>query len=82
MNAPQRDLAVVAVGSLAAFALAAATDSFDRVAAWSRGWERWQVDEMFVAIVVTCILLAWYAVRRSRDEAALRRTLGAGSDTP
>jgi PAS domain S-box-containing protein len=67
------ELAVVAAAIVAAFALGAWLDLFERFARWSRSHERYNADELTIAALAAIVGLAAYSLRRireSRHEAA------------
>lgn len=62
-----RELWLIAILALVAFALLAKINAFERFHAWSLAHERWQVDELFSLSVVLLFAVAIYAWRRWRD---------------
>jgi signal transduction histidine kinase len=68
-----RDLAWVIAAAVLAMALGAAFDLSERAYRFTRGMERFQLDELPGTLFVLSIGLAWFAWRRYRDA---RRELG------
>ena len=58
------ELAAVVLLALAVYALAATFELHERMAAWLLRFERWQIDEVPLVLVVLAAGLAWYAMRR------------------
>ena len=56
------------------FVLSAALELSERVARWSGGYERWQLDELPLTLLVLALGLAWFGSRRVRE---LRAALAA-----
>jgi two-component system sensor histidine kinase UhpB len=67
----RRDLAGVAIGTVAAFAGASAWQLQERLVNWTRSWEAWQLDELPLALLALCAGLAWFAARRHLESARL-----------
>lgn len=79
-----RDLACVVALTLLTFALGATLELGERLYRWTRGTERFQLDEMPAVLCVLAISLAWFAWRRYRDagrELERRRMLEAQAET-
>ncbi|GLU32663.1 ATP-binding protein [Trinickia caryophylli] len=77
-RAAWRDLAWVVAVTLATFALATRFELGEHLYRWTRGAERFQLDELPVVLCVLAAGLAWFAWRRYRDagrEIAHRRML-------
>ncbi|MBX3605236.1 MAG: two-component sensor histidine kinase [Piscinibacter sp.] len=69
----RRDLAVVVLATLAAYALSVGFELHERYFGWLARYERWQADEIPLSLLVLACGMAWYAFRRRRDtNAALR----------
>lgn len=67
--AGRSDLVWVALLPLATFALATTFELHERLSSFTSRLEKWQVDEIPLALLALSIALAWYAWRR-RGEAA------------
>lgn len=65
--APWRDAALIAVATLAAAVLCAQFDLSESLRRWSAPWERFQLDELPVVLVVLAAGLTWFAARRYRE---------------
>ncbi len=61
------DLWIVAAFTLSTFALACAFEVYERITAWTRPLEVWQIDEVPVALVALSGGMTWYAFRRARQ---------------
>lgn len=61
------DLVRVMVFVVAFFIFAASIELSERVARWGLGYERWQLDELPLTLLVLSIGLAWFAFRRVRE---------------
>lgn len=75
-----RDLAWVAAATVLAFACSTAFDFGEHLYRWTRGAERFQLDELPGVLCVLAIGLAWFSWRRYRDaqrELVQRRALEA-----
>jgi signal transduction histidine kinase len=75
-----RDVAFLALVTLCGGVLAAHFEISEAVFAWTRRWERWQVDELPALLMVLSVGLAWFAWRRYREaqvEIAQRRAAEA-----
>lgn len=75
-----RELWLIAILAIVAFALLAKVDAFERFQAWSLAHEHWQADELFSLSVVLLFAVAIYAWRRWRDlarETRMRETAEA-----
>jgi two-component system, NarL family, sensor histidine kinase UhpB len=76
----RRDLVtLIAAGALFA-ALSAHFELAEKVAAWTRPYERWQLDELPLLLLFVVAGLAWYAWRRAREERRLLRRVLAGQE--
>lgn len=69
-----RDGIVLLIGSLVAAAILVKLDAFEQFAAWSRRYERWQIDELLVLGAVGSVATSIFAWRRWQDS---RRELAA-----
>ncbi len=61
-----RDIALIAVATLAGTLLAAHYELSEFVFGWTRGVEHWQLDELPATLVTLSVGLAWFAWRRYR----------------
>jgi two-component system sensor histidine kinase UhpB len=61
----------VALATLAAFALASTLQLQERLADASAGWERWQLDELPLTLLVLSTGLVWYGWRRRHESLQL-----------
>lgn len=61
-----RDIALVALATLCGWLLASHFEVSESFFGWTRGVERWQVDETPATLTVLSIGLAWFAWRRYR----------------
>lgn len=66
-GAARRDLAIIAVATVLVFAASAAFELNEIVLAWTRPWERYQLDELPGALLFVSVALAWFAWRRTRE---------------
>lgn len=64
------DLLVLLFLAVVSFVVLHRTEAFERFAAWSRGNESWQADEILVALAVSALFLALFSWRRWQDLAA------------
>lgn len=64
---PWADAALVGAVTAAAAILCAAFDVSEMFRRWSAPWERFQLDELPVVLVVLAAGLAWFAARRYRE---------------
>jgi two-component system, NarL family, sensor histidine kinase UhpB len=72
----RRDLAVLVLAAATFAALSAWLELAERVAAWTRPYERWQLDELPLLLLWVVAGLAWYAWRRAQEgRVLLRRVL-------
>ncbi len=70
-----RDLIVVAAVTVATFVISSALELNERVIAFTRPFEAYQVDELPTTFVAMIVALAWFSWRRSRqtvEQAILR----------
>lgn len=65
--AARRDLLLVALATLATWVVSVAFELHERYFGWLARWERWQADEIPLALLVFASGLAWYAFRRRRE---------------
>jgi signal transduction histidine kinase len=78
--AARRDLAVVVIISLASAILSVKLNLSERILAWTRPHERWQLDELPGVLLAIAICLIWFSTRRyveARREVELRRAAEA-----
>ncbi|WP_169732479.1 ATP-binding protein [Derxia gummosa] len=71
----RRDLALAAASAAATFAVGAQLELNEALLRWTRGLERFQIDEVPLALLVLTLALSWFAWRRVREtrcELALR----------
>ena len=80
----RRDLAVVAVATAAAVFASVHLELSETLLAWTRPWERYQLDELPGVLLFVAAALAWFAWRRVREarselarRVALERDLAA-----
>ena len=66
----RRDQWIVAAATLAAFGLASVFELHEWLARWLAGHERWQADELMLALVVLALGLVWYGGRRRSETGA------------
>ena len=69
-----RDLMIVVAVTLAVLAVSIWFDLSERLIAWTRAHEAWELDEFIVAFIALTLGIAWYAWRRGMD--AMRATTG------
>lgn len=65
--AGRRDLLLVVLATLAAYALSVGFELHERWFGWLARHERWQADEIPLALLVLASGMAWYAFRRRRE---------------
>ena len=73
-RSPRRDLWLVLAGTLACYGLSLAFELHEHYYGWLARHERWQLDELPLALLVLACGMAWYAFRR-RHEAQLALAL-------
>ena len=61
----QRDLAVLVLAAALFALLSARLELAETIAAWTRPYERWQLDELPGVLLFVVAGLAWYAWRRA-----------------
>jgi signal transduction histidine kinase len=66
-HAALADVLVVACVTAAFFLFSIQVELAERVAAWTRSHESWQLDEVPLVLVVLCTALAWFGWRRLRE---------------
>lgn len=66
-----RDLGCVAVIVVVFWALAMRLELSERVAIWLQSYEKFQLDEVPLTLLVLSLSLAWFALRRFSDASAL-----------
>lgn len=77
-TASRRDLWLVAGGGALFWAVSVVFELHERVSAWTRAWERYQLDELPGVLLFLALAMAWYAWRRvgeSREQ--LQRRIDA-----
>lgn len=76
----RRDLLLVAAATLLAWGVSVTFELSERVLAWTKPWERYELDELPGVLLVLAAALAWYAwrrVREVREQLTLRRAAEA-----
>lgn len=63
----RRDLWLVLASALACYALSLHFELHERYYGWLARYERWQVDELPLALLVLACGMAWYAFRRRHE---------------
>jgi len=79
-RAAAHDAALVAVGTFGVSTLCIQLELNERLLAWTRPLERFQLDELPIVLLFLALALAWFAWRRMREarsELALRRAAEA-----
>ncbi|HEX7045704.1 MAG TPA: ATP-binding protein [Burkholderiales bacterium] len=66
-----RDFAIVFGSTLLVAILSARLELSERLNAWTRAYEHWQLDELVLVLLALALGLAWFAARRWRES---RRT--------
>src|SRR5215471_15893264 len=74
----RRDFALLVVAAALFAALSIHFELAETLAAWTRPYESWQLDELPGLFLFIVAGLAWYAWRRSRESRRLLRELVAG----
>jgi glucose-6-phosphate-specific signal transduction histidine kinase len=64
------DLWLIVGATLACYAVASALDLHESFVAWVAQYERWQLDELALALPLFAAGMAWYGVRRRREALA------------
>ena len=64
------DLAIVLVAAAACWRIAADVELIEWLFKLTRKWERFQVDELAVALIALAVGMAWFALRRYADARA------------
>lgn len=80
VTSARRDLVLVAVATALAWVMSVMVELNERVLAWTRPWERYEIDELPGVLLVFAVALAWYAwrrVREVREQLALRHSAEA-----
>jgi glucose-6-phosphate-specific signal transduction histidine kinase len=67
------DLAIVAGVVVGFFSLSVNLELFERVSHWTQGYERWQVDELPLTLLLLSAGLSWFGWRRWRELAVEMR---------
>ncbi len=76
--ASRRDLLLVGGGAVLFWVLSVVLELNERVLAWTRPWEQYQLDELPGVLLFLALALAWYAWRRVREaKVQLRRRIAA-----
>ena len=65
-----RDLVLIAVSVVVFFMLSAHLELSERIANFVQNYERWQVDELPLTLLVLSLCFAWFAFRRAREALA------------
>lgn len=77
----RRDLGLVAVATVIAVFISIHVELSETVLAWTRPWERYQLDELPGALLFVAVALAWFAWRRVREaQAELARRVALEKD--
>ena len=71
--ATRRDLLLVVGGAALFWVLSAGLELNERVLAWTRPWERFQLDELPGVLLFLALAMAWYAWRRVHEARAQLR---------
>jgi two-component system sensor histidine kinase UhpB len=80
-TAARRDFAWLVVAMIAVALLSIHFELSERLLAWTRPWERYQLDELPGILLCLAVALAWFAWRRMRDaRIALARRLTLEQD--
>ena len=66
----RRDLGLVAVATAIAVFISIHVELSETVLAWTRPWERYQLDELPGVLLFVAVALAWFAWRRVREAQA------------
>jgi two-component system, NarL family, sensor histidine kinase UhpB len=72
----RRDLAIVVVISIASAIVSVKLNLSEKILAWTRPHERWQLDELPGVLLAIAVCLIWFSIRRyleARRELDLRR---------
>jgi two-component system, NarL family, sensor histidine kinase UhpB len=75
------DLAIVAAVVGGFFALSVLLELSEQVSRWTQGYERWQVDELPLALLLLSAGLAWFGARRWRELAVEMRARSVVEET-
>lgn len=67
------DLAIVAAVVLGFFSLSVSLELSEQVSRWTHGYERWQVDELALSLLLVSAGLVWFGWRRWRELAVEMR---------
>ena len=62
-----RDAIVIAAIAAVVYALSVSVDAFGKLDAWSKAYEDWEIDELFMLSLVLSIALMFYGYRRLKD---------------
>lgn len=62
-----RDLALIAVSVVGFFMFSAYFELSERIANFAQNYERWQVDELPLTLLVLSLCFAWFAFRRTGE---------------
>lgn len=77
-TAARRDLALVAGGVVLFWGVSVTVELNERLLAWTRPWERYQLDELPGVLLFLAAALAWYSWRRVGEaRVQLRRRVAA-----
>lgn len=77
-TAAQRDLALLVFAATLFALLSVRLELAETIAAWTRPYERWQLDELPGVLLFVVAGLAWYAWRRAREGRRLLSEVLAG----
>lgn len=71
----RRDLLIISIISVITFSLSSYFDFFERFTLWSRAYERWEVDDMFMMAIIFTFGLCFYSNRRWYELIAKEKAL-------
>src|SRR4029077_11167540 len=75
------DLALVAGAVVGVFSLSLVLELSEQVARWMQGYERWQVDELPLSLLLLSVGLSWFGWRRWGALAAEIRARSLAEET-
>ena len=78
LSSARRDLAFLVLAAALFALLSARLELAETIAAWTRPYERWQLDELPGVLLLVVAGLAWYAWRRVREVRRLLAEVLAG----
>ena len=77
-TAIRRDLVGLVAAAMLFATISVHFELAEKVAAWTRPYERWQLDELPLLLLLIVAGLAWFAWRRAREGRRLLREVLAG----